>query len=79
MKRSGGGTEESKRKESPWRTGRALCKRGLKSLPLGIVHNMKRQTDFGPLAWWDQCCQCHLFSIPHDFCILTTLLLKNEP
>lgn len=66
-------------KKSPGRTDSALCNRGLKSRPLGIFHNMKRQTEFGPLAWWDQCCQCHLFSIPRDFCIPTTLLHKNEP
>lgn len=42
--------EEKEGIKTPRLTDSALCNQGLKRLPLGIFHNMKRQPDFGPLA-----------------------------
>lgn len=64
--------QKKKKKETknPELTKQAVVELELKeALLLGIFHNMKRQADLGPLAWWDQSCQCHLLAIPCDFCI----------
>lgn len=71
--------QKKKKKETknPELTKQAVVELELKeALLLGIFHNMKRQADLGPLAWWDQSCQSHLLAIPCDFCIPQPFCMK---
>lgn len=50
--------KEKKKERNPELTNRRFYKvKAKKALPLGILHNIKRQTKLGPLALWDQSCQ----------------------